>query len=116
MTSTVLNDRQRLFLEEVPLHHGHVVTYEHLVFHIPHVHEVAKRRFVNQLSRAGWLVPIKIVKAPRHEPMCHLRSVWLVRIGQMGDGFPNSKNGECRQISLSNSACHWVFTRCRVTC
>lgn len=59
MTSTVLNDTQRAFLEELLLQHGQVVTYEQIVTHIPYEHEVAKRRFVSQLSRAGWLVPIK---------------------------------------------------------
>lgn len=59
MTSVVLNDAQRAFLEELLLRGGGVMTYERLVGLIPYEHDVAKRRFVSQLRRAGWLVPIK---------------------------------------------------------
>jgi predicted transcriptional regulator of viral defense system len=59
MTGVILNDTQRGFLEELLLQGRGVVTYEQLADLIPYEHDVAKRRFVSQLRRAGWLVPIK---------------------------------------------------------
>jgi predicted transcriptional regulator of viral defense system len=59
MARQVLNDTQRAFLEEVIIEHGTVVSYEQLSEHIPYQDEAAKRRFVSQLTRAGWLVRIK---------------------------------------------------------
>lgn len=59
MTGTVLNDAQRMFLEDIIAQFGSVVSYEQIAPYIPHQEDVAKRRFVSQLSRAGWLVRIK---------------------------------------------------------
>ena len=59
MTSTVLNKTQRTFLEDIIAQFGNVVSYEQIVPYIPYQDDVAKRRFVSQLSRAGWLVRIK---------------------------------------------------------
>jgi predicted transcriptional regulator of viral defense system len=59
MTSQILSDDQQDFLEVVLLQLGGVVTYEQIAGLIPYDHEVAKRRFVSQLRRAGWFVPIK---------------------------------------------------------
>lgn len=59
MTRQVLSDAQRTFLEDVLIEHGTVVSYEQLSTHIPYKDEAAKRRFVSQLTRAGWLVRIK---------------------------------------------------------
>src|SRR5690349_9589783 len=59
MANTLLNNNQRIFLEEIILQHGTVVTYEQLIEHIPHQDAAAQRRFVSQLTRAGWLVRIK---------------------------------------------------------
>src|SRR6188508_3746871 len=59
MTNTVLNTNQHAFLEEIIVRYGSVVTYEQLVAHIRYQDEAAKRRFVSQLTRTGWLVRIK---------------------------------------------------------
>jgi predicted transcriptional regulator of viral defense system len=59
MTSTVLNDIQRTFLEDIITQFGNVVSYEQIEPNIPYQDDSAKRRFVSQLSRAGWLVRIK---------------------------------------------------------
>ena len=59
MTSTILNESQRAFLEDILAEFGSVVSYEQIAPYIPHPEGVAKRRFVSQLSRAGWLVRIK---------------------------------------------------------
>lgn len=59
MTSTVLNETQRTFLEDILAEFGSVVSYEQIAPYIPYQEDVAKRRFVSQLSRAGWLVRIK---------------------------------------------------------
>lgn len=59
MTNTVLNNTQQKFLEEILLCFGAVVAYDQLAEHIPYDSDAAKRRFVSQLRRAGWLVPIK---------------------------------------------------------
>lgn len=59
MTSTILNESQRTFLEDILAEFGSVVSYEQVAPYIPHREDVAKRRFVSQLSRAGWLVRIK---------------------------------------------------------
>ena len=59
MTSTVLNDTQRTFLEDIIAEFGSVVSYEQIAEYIPFQDDVSKRRFVSQLSRAGWLVRIK---------------------------------------------------------
>jgi predicted transcriptional regulator of viral defense system len=59
MTNTILNTNQQAFLEEIIVRYGTVVTYEQLVDHIRYQDEAAKRRFVSQLTRAGWLVRIK---------------------------------------------------------
>ncbi len=59
MTSTILNNTQRTFLEDIIAEFGSVVSYEQIVEYIPFQDDVSKRRFVSQLSRAGWLVRIK---------------------------------------------------------
>ncbi len=59
MTSTVLNETQRAFLEEIILALGIVVSYEQIAPYVPYEDDGAKRRFVSQLSRAGWPVRIK---------------------------------------------------------
>lgn len=59
MTNTILNNNQRLFLEEIIVQYGTVISYDQLAAHIPYQDEVAKRQFVSQLSSAGWLVRIK---------------------------------------------------------
>lgn len=59
MTGTVLNETQRTFLEDILAEFGSVVSYEQIAPYIPYQEDVAKRRFVSQLSRAGWLVRIK---------------------------------------------------------
>lgn len=59
MTSTVLNNTQQAFLEDIIAEFGSVVSYEQIAPYIPHDDDVSKRRFVSQLSRAGWLVRIK---------------------------------------------------------
>lgn len=59
MTSTVLNDTQRTFLEEIIVQFGMVVSYEQIAPYIPFRDDVARRRFVSQLSHSGWLVRIK---------------------------------------------------------
>jgi predicted transcriptional regulator of viral defense system len=59
MVNTVLNEKQRTFLEDIIVQFGTVVSYDQLAAYIPHQDEAAKLRFVSQLSRAGWLVRIK---------------------------------------------------------
>ena len=59
MTSTVLNDTQRTFLEDIITEFGSVVSYEQIAEYVPFQDDASKRRFVSQLSRAGWLVRIK---------------------------------------------------------
>jgi predicted transcriptional regulator of viral defense system len=59
MTKAVLNDTQRAFLEDIIVECGTVVSYDQLIAHIPYKDDVAKRRFVSQLTRVGWLVRIK---------------------------------------------------------
>lgn len=59
MANTILNDTQRLFLEDILTEFGSVVSYEQIAKYIPFQDDVSKRRFVSQLSRAGWLVRIK---------------------------------------------------------
>jgi hypothetical protein len=62
MTSTVLNDTQRAFLEEIIVQFGAVVSYKPIAPYIPYKDDVAKRRFVSQLCsipisrRSGYLV------------------------------------------------------------
>ncbi len=59
MANTILNDTQRIFLEDILTDLGSVVSYTQIAQYIPYRDDVAKRRFVSQLSRAGWLVRIK---------------------------------------------------------
>ncbi|MCC6170044.1 MAG: hypothetical protein IT329_22695 [Caldilineaceae bacterium] len=59
MTRSVLNKTQRTFLEDILAEFGSVVSYEQIAPYVPYQEDVAKRRFVSRLSRAGWLVRIK---------------------------------------------------------
>lgn len=59
MAHVILNDRQVDFLEEVIVRFGAMVSYDQVAELVPCRSDAAKRRFVSQLTRAGWLVRIK---------------------------------------------------------